>query len=476
MSGKSIMNKFVIRNIVRMMVNCSYFCVFYLMILSALDTAGVGANKLPEEDISMVTEVNKLEDGSSPGPNENKSGGAFSSDVGFVHAFIASFSVIIVSELGDKTFFIAAIMAMRHPRLTVFSGAIAALALMTVLSAVFGMAATIIPRVYTYYISTALFALFGLKMLKDGYYMSATEAAEELEEVQSDLRKREDELMRSLNGSRRETVELVPLNENTSSKGMSSPDRNGGSTLNGSIHSLVSNNHDLPQPPHLTTIRMSASASQLQTSNHHLASHHLSDSSNGINRNKLASSKSLAVTIGEQNEQRQRARSGLLANGTAAAGAIANGTVAGLTDENDNTTPGSTGSHSHSKRLEKETSAAHIQDTETGVIRKNKQRSALNLLMRIFMQAFTMTFLAEWGDRSQLTTIILSARENVYGVITGGVIGHAICTGLAVIGGRMIAQKISVRTVTLIGGVVFLLFAVSALFFSPEEDPVDVSP
>lgn len=114
--------------------------------------------------------------------------------MGFVHAFIASFSVIIVSELGDKTFFIAAIMAMRHPRLTVFTGAIAALALMTVLSAVFGMAATIIPRVYTYYISTALFALFGLKMLRDGYYMSATEAAEELEEVQSDIRKREDEV------------------------------------------------------------------------------------------------------------------------------------------------------------------------------------------------------------------------------------------------------------------------------------------
>lgn len=114
--------------------------------------------------------------------------------MGFVHAFVASFSVIIVSELGDKTFFIAAIMAMRHPRLTVFAGAIGALALMTVLSAVFGMAATIIPRVYTYYISTALFALFGLKMLKDGYYMSATEAAEELEEVQSDLRKREDEV------------------------------------------------------------------------------------------------------------------------------------------------------------------------------------------------------------------------------------------------------------------------------------------
>ncbi|XP_058829131.1 uncharacterized protein LOC131688699 [Topomyia yanbarensis] len=473
MSGKSIMNKFLLRNIVRMMINCSYICMFYMMILCLLDTAGVGANKMPEEDISMATEVNKPDVESSGSPTEKKNGGFFSSDVGFVHAFVASFSVIIVSELGDKTFFIAAIMAMRHPRLTVFTGAIAALALMTVLSAVFGMAATIIPRVYTYYISTALFALFGLKMLKEGYYMSATEAAEELEEVQSDLRKREDELMRSMNSSRKETVELVPLNEHDStSKALTAPDRTSGSTLNGSIHSLVSNHHDLPQP-----IRMSASSSQLQASNHHLASHHLSDSINNINRNKHGSSKSLAVTVFEQNEQRQRTRSGVVANGGIGTGATINGSVSnGLADGSDIVTSGSIGSIGQSKRLEKETSATLIQDAETGVIRKNKQQTAINLLLRIFMQAFTMTFLAEWGDRSQLTTIILSARENVYGVILGGVIGHAICTGLAVIGGRMIAQKISVRTVTLIGGVVFLLFAVSALFFSPEEEPVKVSP
>lgn len=80
-----------------------------------------------------------------------------------------------------------------------------------------------------------------------------------------------------------------------------------------------------------------------------------------------------------------------------------------------------------------------------------------------------MTFLAEWGDRSQLATIVLAARENVSAVVIAGIIGHAICTGLAVLGGRFIAQKISVRTVTLIGGVVFLLFAVTALFMDPEE-------
>lgn len=254
--------------------------------------------------------------------NQSEHGGNTSNDglfarfknIAFIHAFIASLSVIVVSELGDKTFFIAAIMAMRHPRLTVFAGAIFALALMTVLSVVFGMAATIIPRKYTYYISTALFAIFGLKMLKEGYYMSPNEGQEELEEVQMDLRKRDDE-------------------------------------------------------------------------------------------------------------------------------------------------------------LDKQTTAVLVtQDPESGVVRKANKRTAWYLVSRVLMQAFTMTFLAEWGDRSQLTTIILGARENAWGVIVGGILGHALCTGLAVLGGRMIAQKISVRTVTLVGGAVFLIFALSAIFISYEEE------
>lgn len=97
------------------------------------------------------------------------------------------------------------------------------------------------------------------------------------------------------------------------------------------------------------------------------------------------------------------------------------------------------------------------------------QGSVFVFASKIFLQAFTMTFLAEWGDRSQLATIVLAAREEIVGVLTGGVLGHALCTGLAVMGGRMIAQRISVRTVTLVGGVVFLLFAVTAFFMDPNE-------
>lgn len=55
--------------------------------------------------------------------------------------------MIIVSEIGDKTFFIAAIMAMKHSRLVVWLGAAGALAVMTVLAVVCGSLLQVIPSV-----------------------------------------------------------------------------------------------------------------------------------------------------------------------------------------------------------------------------------------------------------------------------------------------------------------------------------------
>lgn len=257
-----------------------------------------------EKDNSKEHEKESSDEGSMFHALRKKSG-----NLGFLHSFMASLSVILVSELGDKTFFIAAIMAMRHSRLIVFTAAIASLWLMTVLSAIMGYATTIIPRWFTYYASSALFAVFGIKMIKEAYDMSPDEGQEELEEVQADIKKREEEYEKEKQGN---------------------------------------------------------------------------------------------------------------------------------------------------------------QDIETGIIRTPGRKWFHALLGTVFLQSFTLTFLAEWGDRSQIATIVLAAREDITGVIIGGCIGHFICTGIAVLGGRIVAQKISVKTVTMIGGVVFLIFALSAFFVMPD--------
>lgn len=113
------------------------------------------------------------------------------------------------------------------------------------------------------------------------------------------------------------------------------------------------------------------------------------------------------------------------------------------------------------------------QDIEGGNSNSTKQKGFLSSIinkesLKIFTQAFTLTFLAEWGDRSQIATIALAASKDVTGVIFGGLLGHAFCTGLAVIGGRMLAARISEKTVAIVGGILFLAFAIHSFAVGPE--------
>jgi len=76
--------------------------------------------------------------------------------------FVASLSMTIAAELGDKTFFIAAILGMRNPQFVVLSGALSALLLMTILSAGMGFALpALLPKLYTHLASIFLFLFFG---------------------------------------------------------------------------------------------------------------------------------------------------------------------------------------------------------------------------------------------------------------------------------------------------------------------------
>lgn len=84
--------------------------------------------------------------------------------------------------------------------------------------------------------------------------------------------------------------------------------------------------------------------------------------------------------------------------------------------------------------------------------------------------------------------------QNWLGVTLGGVVGHSLCTGLAVIGGRLLASRsesrprwalgaqarpscaplsplaVSERTVAWVGGILFFAFAAHSIYVGPEVD------
>jgi len=98
-------------------------------------------------------------------------------------------------------------------------------------------------------------------------------------------------------------------------------------------------------------------------------------------------------------------------------------------------------------------------------------KSAKTILNKVFIQAFTMTFLAEWGDRSQIATINLAATHNAIAVCVGGILGHMICTGIACLGGSLFARKINPKTITIVGAMFFLGFGVyglGSMYYSGE--------
>ncbi|XP_077250270.1 GDT1-like protein 4 [Tasmannia lanceolata] len=213
--------------------------------------------------------------------------------LGLFDAFFASLSMIIVSEIGDETFIIAALMAMRHPKSIVLSGALTALIVMTVLSTGLGrIVPNLISRKHTNSAATVLYAFFGIRLLYIAWRSdSKASQKKEIEEVEEKL--------------------------------------------------------------------------------------------------------------------------------------------------------------------------------EAGQGKSTVRRIFSRFCTPIFLESFILTFLAEWGDRSQIATIALATHKNAVGVAMGATLGHTICTSIAVVGGSMLASRISQGTVATIGGLLFLCFSVSSFFYPP---------
>ena len=203
---------------------------------------------------------------------------------------------------------------MRHPRLTIFSGSLLALAVMSLLSSLLGtILPSFLPRRYTTAAAALLFFVFGFRMIQEGLAMEAGEKGrekmeEEMREVQKEVQEAEEEAEHMPGGVN--SYALRDLEEGRSA----SP---GPSTLDGTLP-------------------------------------------NG-------------------------SRSGSPANTPAARRATA----------------------LPSKR--RSSVSLPSREAATASLREGAKNLCSLFFSPIFIQAFVLTFLAEWGDRSQITTIALAA-------------------------------------------------------------------
>ncbi|PNH11492.1 GDT1-like protein 1, chloroplastic, partial [Tetrabaena socialis] len=107
---------------------------------------------------------------------------------------VSGFLLIFFSELGDKTFFIALLLALKQPKGLVFAGTFGALAVMTVISVLLGQVLHQVDELvpagagglpYDDLLACALLLYFGIKTIKDAKDAdeSAAEEKEEAKEV-----------------------------------------------------------------------------------------------------------------------------------------------------------------------------------------------------------------------------------------------------------------------------------------------------
>lgn len=100
-------------------------------------------------------------------------------------AFGSGLSAITVAELGDKTFFMALILAVRHPRRWVFLGSFAALSVVTLLSLGVGYGLReLLPVRLLPWLAGGLFLVFGIRLLLEAQTLPADAAQGEAQEAE----------------------------------------------------------------------------------------------------------------------------------------------------------------------------------------------------------------------------------------------------------------------------------------------------
>ena len=97
------------------------------------------------------------------------------------------------------------------------------------------------------------------------------------------------------------------------------------------------------------------------------------------------------------------------------------------------------------------------------------------MLLTLLLTTFVTVFLAEMGDKTQLTTITLSSTTNKpLAVFIGSSVALILATLLGALAGGSIANLIPAFLLKLLSGIVFLIIGINLLAQSRKESPNDL--
>ena len=96
------------------------------------------------------------------------------------------------------------------------------------------------------------------------------------------------------------------------------------------------------------------------------------------------------------------------------------------------------------------------------------------MLLTLLLTTFVTVFLAEIGDKTQLTTITLSSTTNKpFAVFIGSSTALILATLLGALAGGSIANLIPAFILKLLSGIVFLFLGANLLAQIKKENPID---
>ncbi len=99
------------------------------------------------------------------------------------------------------------------------------------------------------------------------------------------------------------------------------------------------------------------------------------------------------------------------------------------------------------------------------LLNKKEEVEEKNYEKHIFVSAFLMIFLTEWGDKTQVAAALFATQYNVWLVLFGTMVALSLLSLLAIFFGKILHKKLNPRRLKKVAGVVFIILGITCFIF-----------